>query len=146
MHTSALPLVKRLGHIKIRTRVILSSLCKKSNQLDLCKAFDTVAHNFLVSNLERHRFDRWTTRQIRNWLDGCTQRVAVDGLMTKWQAMTSRVPQGSVLGPVLFNIFDGDMEVRTDDTKFADDTKLCGSVNTLEGRDAIQRDLDRLER
>ncbi|GAB0209231.1 hypothetical protein GRJ2_003388800 [Grus japonensis] len=94
----------------------------------MCKAFDTVPHDILVSKLERHGFDGWTTRWIRNWLDGHTQRVVVNGSMSKWRTVTSGVPQGSVLGPALFNI------------------KLCGVVDMLEGRDAIQRDLDRLER
>ncbi|GAB0181862.1 hypothetical protein GRJ2_000651500 [Grus japonensis] len=60
----------------------------------------------------------------------------------------SGVPQGSVVVLALFNIFVGNMDsgIECTLTKFADDTKLCGMVNTLEGRDAIQRHPDRLER
>ncbi|PKU43581.1 rna-directed dna polymerase from mobile element jockey-like [Limosa lapponica baueri] len=129
--------------------------------LDLCKMFDTVLYGILASKWERQGFDGWTTWWIRNWLDNHTQRVAVNGSMSKWKPLMTDVPQGSVLQSVLFktlktsltsfsffDIFVRDMDSGIECTlsKFANYTKLCGAVDTLEERDAVQRDRDRLEK
>jgi len=76
----------------------------------------------------------------------CRGMVCIHGFKSSWKMVTSGVPQGSVLGPVLFLIFINDLDSHlvTSLLKFADDSKLFGKVNNDSDRDVIQQDLHSL--
>ncbi|CAM5111341.1 unnamed protein product [Natator depressus] len=114
--------------------------------LDFSKAFDTVPHGDLLVKLEKKGISMKIERCIRNWLKGRLQWVLLKGELSGWREVTSGVPQGSVLGPILFNLFITDLGTKSGSVliKFADDTKLGGIANLERDQNIIQEDLDDL--
>ena len=116
--------------------------------MDFSKAFDKVPHGRLVRKIQSLGIHGEVVDWIRHWLNGRRQRVVVENCFSEWRPMTSGVPQGSVLGPLLFVIYINDLDDNVVNwiSKFADDTKIGGVVDSEEGFQSLQRDLDQLEK
>ena len=119
--------------------------------LDYAKAFDTVPHERLCRQVETFGIRGHVLHWIRSFLTGRVQRVAVNGQYSSWREVTSGVPQGSVLGPLLFTLFVSDIPSIVDNfcSLFADDTKLFTAMydeNYDRYTSSLQTDLNQLQR
>ena len=114
--------------------------------LDLKKAFDKVPHQRLLLKLKAHGIGNGMINWIEKWLIGRRQRVVVDGEVSNWKAVLSGVPQGSVLGPILFLIYINDLDddITSKVLKFADDTKVFRKIKSDADRQHLQDDLNKL--
>ena len=73
--------------------------------MDFSKAFDKVPYGRMVQMVKSHGIRGELARWIQNWLSQRRQRVAVEGCVSEWRAVTNGIPRGSVLGPLLFVIY-----------------------------------------
>ena len=115
--------------------------------LDYAKAFDKVDHRLLLKKLRLYGFPEKLVQWIKSFLVGRTQQVVVNGYMSTVATIISGVPQGTVLGPILFLIFINDIHqfVQSSIIRcFADDTRLCKSITCESDVIELQNDLDRV--
>ena len=114
--------------------------------LDFLKAFDKVPHHKFLLKLKAHGIRDGIIDWIQQWLTDRRQRVVVDGEVSNWKSALSGVPQGSVLGPLLFliHINDLDNNITSNLLKLADDTKVLRRVNNDGDKQHLQNNLEKL--
>ena len=116
--------------------------------LDLAKVYDSVSHERLLLKLNNYYgIDGPLLLWFRHCLTNRQQRVAIRGMYSNWSAMTSGVPQGTILGPILFLIYINDIPniVKSSVKLFADNTKIYHELSHNSATSVLQSDLDSLE-
>ena len=101
--------------------------------LDISKAFDKVWHEALLLKLNQNGISGNLFKLLRDFLSCRKQRVVLNGEHSSWDNVTAGVPQGSILGPLLFLIYINDLpnDLSSNCKLFADDTSLFSVVNNI---------------
>ena len=100
--------------------------------MDLSKAFDCLPHELILAKLHAYGVDIKSLKLLQDYLSNRTQRVKLDSTLSSWLKILLGVPQGSILGPLFFNIFLNDMLwfiEKTDICNFADDSTIYSCTN-----------------
>ena len=113
---------------------------------DLSKAFDTVPHDLLLHKLTTFGIHGRLLSWIKSYLTNRLERVTCDGGTSKWLPVTSGVPQGPILGPLLFLLYINDfptvLSPQTSCTIFADDTKIFREIDSVADSNQLQNDIN----
>jgi Reverse transcriptase (RNA-dependent DNA polymerase) len=115
--------------------------------LDMRKAFDKVDHAILIQKLASVIEDEAVTKTIENFLAGRSQRVKIGAVISDETCVTSGVPQGSVLGPLLFTIYVNDLthNLNCRARLFADDCVVYAKTNSGGNHGPLQQDVERIQ-
>ena len=123
------------------------SECTMAAFIDLCKAFDTVNHYILIKKLEENGIRGNTLNWVRSYLNSRSQCVLANGIISDTRSIVCGVPQGSILGPLMFLIYINDIDAGCQGCSirlYADDTVMYTSAkNVAKAATDLQRNLDR---
>ena len=134
----------------LTTNDLVQSLDRRSQTdmiiMDFSKAFDTVPHNRLLCKLQNYGIRGNTLNWITNFLKSRKQRVVVSGDFSDWVDVISGVPQGTVLGPLLFLVYINDLpdNISSEVRLFADDCVIYRQIKNNLDQVQLQNDLNTL--
>ena len=136
-----------LDTLDIWTKILDDGGSVDAIYMDYQKAFDSVPHRRLVSKVKAHGISGNVLLWIQDFLNNRKQTVVVNGSQSTQKTVTSGIPQGSVLGPILFVLYINDLPscVENHIRLFADDTKIFTRSDTSEATDSLQADLNQLQ-
>jgi len=114
--------------------------------LDYRKAFDSVSHKKLITKLQTYGIDEKMINWIEDYLTGRNMAVRVNGKLSSWVTVLSGVPQGSVLGPLLFLLFVNEIPawIINSMMMFTDDAKIWTKISSESDSESLQEDLNNL--